>query len=105
MANKDKITCPVQYSVHELQSHSYYIAMKMVHERALEIARWEQENRYAPKLPDGYEIREGSSVYDLWHNGVLLAWFTFGGNLELTDEGAKGKHAQALAIWLQRRAR
>ena len=61
--------------------------------------------RPAPELPEGYSMRDGSSVYHLWHGDTLLAWFTFGDNLELTDEGSNGKHAQALAIWLQKRAR
>ena len=59
--------------------------------------------RATPELPKGYRTRDHLSVnYALFYGDKFLAWFTFGDNLELTDEGARGKHAQALAIWLQR---
>ena len=84
--------CPKQYSLSELQAHPYQTAMQMVHERALEIAKWEKEPRYTPNLPEGYRVKKyrGFLALEFWN--VVEGWE------DSWDEVARIDHSQDIGF-------
>jgi hypothetical protein len=91
-----------QYSISELQMHPYQTAMQMVHERALEIAKWEKENRPAPELPDGYRVDSILDDLTLSHwEGRMVACLYRTGELGIPARVASAKDTEAIAAFLQ----
>ena len=63
------------------------------------VERW--NNRPAPELPEGYRV-EGDTLFK---GEVRIAILYPNGDLSLRSRNLGNEDAQALAIWLQRRAR
>ena len=79
-------------------------------------AKWnELHTRPTPELPDGYRVEDhGNGGETLWTpqghplmvwgmDGSVEGWYSVSFNTDVTEEAAE--HAQALAIWLQRRSK